>query len=110
MVTVFDRFLAMKDREGTPSVDETVEKLDEMLNAYNVKHSFTLPHNAVIAEYPAAVITLNYNDADDLVLSLIYALFCKVYRGAGDKELGEALAKTIIRYLGKEKKDETDIQ
>jgi hypothetical protein len=110
MVTVFDRFLVIRNREGTPGVDETLEKLDEMLNAYGVEHSFTLPHDAVIAKHQNATVILNYSDEDNIVLSLIYALFCRVYRGAEDKELGEALVKIASRYIGKEKKDETDIQ
>jgi hypothetical protein len=101
-MTIFDSGLVMKDREGTPGVFETIEKLDEMLNAYNIEHSFTLPQHAIIEKYPTAMAVLNYMDADEMVVDLIYALFCKVHRNAGDKEVAKALANVANHFIGTE--------
>jgi hypothetical protein len=89
----------MRNRDGLPGVDVTLDKLDEMLNAYGVKHSFTLPREDDYEKYPNAVVKLQYTDADDMVLSLVYALFCKVYRNADDNMLAEALVKVASHYI-----------
>jgi hypothetical protein len=98
MTTIFDRYLVMSNKDGVTEVDLTLDKLDEMLNTYGVKHSFTLPHSVIIEKYPNAVITLNYNNEDDMLLSLVYALFLKMHRGADDNLLGKALAKEASHY------------
>jgi hypothetical protein len=89
----------MRNKDGLPDVDATLDKLDEMLSAYGVKHSFALPREDDIEKKPDAVVTLLYADADDMALSLIYALFCKVYRNADDNPLAEALARVASRHI-----------
>ena len=78
--TVFDCVINMKDEEGYPNVDESlIEKLNAMLNEYGIRHSFSLPHPATIEEIPNVAISLHYCEEDDMTVSLIYALFSKVY-------------------------------
>ena len=101
--TVFDSYLVIRNKDGFPNVDETLDKLDEMLDVFGVKHSFTIPHEVVIEKHPNAVVTLNYNDEDDMLLSLIYGLFCKFYRRSEDKDLAEALAEVAVRHIGSTK-------
>ncbi|MDR1218363.1 MAG: hypothetical protein LBK73_02005 [Treponema sp.] len=98
MTTIFDASLVISDVDGVPEVGSTLDKLDETLDAYGVKHSFTLPHPVMIAKNPNAVVVLNYSDEDDMLVSLIYALFSKAHRGASDRSLSEALAKSMSRY------------
>ena len=97
---VFDTRLVIKDMDGFPSVNETLSKLDEMLNFYDVDHCFTLPFGTDFDNHPTAMVTLFYNEEDDMLLSLVYALFSKVYRHCDDKSLGGSLAKIARRHAG----------
>jgi hypothetical protein len=97
--TVFDRYLVMQNRVGLTDVDVTLDKLDEMLNTYGIKHSFTLPRGEDYEKYPNAAVIMQFTDADDMVLSLVYALFCKVYRNVDDNRLAEGLVKSSNRYI-----------
>jgi hypothetical protein len=98
MTTVFDNCVVMKDKEGVAGVHETLDKLDEMLGFHGIKHSFVLPHGADIKKNPNSVVTLNYSTEDDMTVSLVYALFCKVYRHADDNMLAKALTRIGNRY------------
>ena len=101
-ITVFDTRLVMKDAEGFPSVYETLDWLDEMLNGYGVEHCFTLPSDEDIEKNPTATVVLHYKYKDDMLFSLIYSLFCKVHRGCDDVDLCKSLAKISGRYLSEE--------
>jgi len=98
MTTVFDEYIVMKDEEAYKGVDETLEKLDEMLTAYGIKHSFILPFLSVLEETPNAAAVLCYEGKDSMTVSLIYALFCKVHREVDDERLTECLVKIASNH------------
>ena len=99
---VFDNFIPMRNEEGYADVDSVLEKLAEMLNAHNIPHSFTLPHNATIEEHPTVAVILCYCEENDLEVSLIYALFCKLYRGVENERVAKSVVKVGSRYLSDE--------
>ena len=102
-ITVFDNVISMKNEEGYPDIDEAlIGKLDEMLTAYGIPHSFSLPHPATIEETPNASVSLHYREEDDMVVSLVYALFSKKYRQVENERLGECLIKVGSRFVKKE--------
>jgi hypothetical protein len=96
--TVFDTYLVLHNKEGVRNIDEVLDKLDEMLDTYGIEHSFTLPHGACLEKHPTAVMALNYKGEDNMALSLVYALFSKIYRGADDYRLGKVLAQIASDY------------
>lgn len=102
-VHVFDTYLAIKDREGQPDMDDTLlEKLDEMLTTYGVAHAFSLPHEKTLEECPEATLEVVYDSSDDITFNLVYILFNKTYRGVTDKAVAKAMVKVSAKYVDAE--------
>lgn len=99
MLKVFDERIIMKDKQGYASVDSTVEVLDEMLNTHNIPHAFIIPTNADIDANPEATLALCYESNLHMEVSLIYALFCKLYRGLENEKIANALLKVASNYI-----------
>jgi hypothetical protein len=99
MATIFDRYLAIRDKEGIPGVHETLDMLDEMLTNCRIEHSFILPNEETIKKYPNTILNLCYSDEDNMTVNLVYALYAKLYREAEDRKLAKALVKAVSRYI-----------
>ena len=89
-MTVFDEIIILKDAEGLTSVEATVEKLNEMLNAYDIPHAFMLPSSTMIETNPTAVLALCYESERGLEVDLSYTFFSKRYRGTRTKKAAAA--------------------
>lgn len=97
--TIFEQTILIKNTEKYPITTELVDKLDEMLNQYNVAHAFVLPSDSQIAEFPEACLALSYEVKDRMTVALAYSLFCKVYRKADDELLAKALVNIAGHYI-----------
>lgn len=102
MIKVFDERITMKDKDNYASVYSTVDKLDEMLNAHNIPHAFVLPLAEEIERNPEYTMCLMYETENSMEVSLIYALFCKLYRGLENENIATALSKIANRYKKEE--------
>lgn len=85
---IADTYHTIKETEECPATDEMIDKLDEMLNEYGVRHYFSLP-TADEDGYAKDGEVLNvFYDAseDDLTWHLVYALWLKAVRGYKDDD------------------------
>jgi len=99
--TLFDTFIVMKDKDGVKGVYETLDNLSRTLAFYGIEHSFTLPFKASIEKNPNSVANLCYREDDAMVVSLIYALYSKVYREANDELIAESLIKITNSFTNR---------
>ena len=94
---VSDLYLNIKNTEEYPIREGMIEKLDEMLKAQNVQHFFSLPVESTdgIADNGDHILSLHYDSRDDMIINLIYILWCKAVRNADDEKIMEAMKKIV---------------
>lgn len=79
---------------------QRIEKLDEMLNQYGIRHCFTLPSNEEIENDPKPLICNMYHLAEQtLELTLVLGLFLKLYGNKDDQEIKLVILKVFSKYL-----------
>lgn len=101
-INVFNAYKVIKDSEKYGDfTEEMLEKLDEMLDEYEVDHAFTECRNEDIEKDVNSTVTVVYNDEDDTKFFMVYALFCMKYRNADADEI----KKCMKRHVGVAKAD-----
>jgi hypothetical protein len=80
--------------------DQPIEKLDEMLNQYGIRHCFALPSNEEIENDPKPLICNMYYLAEqNLEVTLIVGLFIKLYGKKDAQEIRTAIVKSFSKWL-----------
>jgi len=80
--------------EDEPTIHETIEKLDEMLTQYGIDHYFALPSEAEIEADPKPLVyQLFYQSEQDVELTLVVSLWCKLYLNKDKQHILEAIVK-----------------
>jgi len=95
MITIFDRYTNIKNREGFDDcTEEKLVELSNMLTQYGIAHSFCLTNAEEIKaiedkdmEYCA---TLMYEEDKEVTAGLIYMLWMKAHRNASDEVIKKA--------------------
>lgn len=98
---IANRYQVIKNTNDCTVEESMIEKLDEMLNEYGVKHFFTLPDGdgtgAAIDQ--DAVLNVYYDDdTDTMTFFLVYALWTKTVRKASDQRIINGMNKFIGRH------------
>lgn len=98
---IANRYQVIKNNNECQIEDGMIEKLDEMLNEYGVKHFFTLPDGdgtgAAIDQ--DAVVNVFYDaDTDEMTFFLVYALWTKTVRKMSDKRILNGMERFIGRH------------
>lgn len=95
-LNVFDTYKNMKDSEKYGFVtEEMLEKLDAMLDEYDVAHAFSLCRDEDIEADGTCSVTVMYNSEDNTKFVLVYALFCMKYRNVEADLIEKALEKHV---------------
>lgn len=89
----------IKDTDECPMTNELLETLDQLLDQFNVKHFFTMGYQADIDEDPDVVYSVMYEEKDHATFFLVYALWCKQYRGLTDEKLYKAMLKEGTKHV-----------
>ena len=99
---IADHFINIKSTEENTIEDGMIEKLDEMLTENGIQHVFTLPIESEdgIAKDPEVVLSLGYEEVDDMAVSLVYMLWAKTVRKVSD----ERISKWMSKMTSKEEK------
>lgn len=91
--------------------EKAVEALDEMLNAYDIPHSISLPYQGDIDELEElgdVELTIFYMEDDEMTFDLVYLLWSKKYRNASDKKIAENAWK-ITKHWNRNHGDKVSI-
>lgn len=96
---IAERYQNIKDTDEYPMTYELLETLDQLLDQFNVKHFFTLGSQADIDEDPDVVYSVMYEEKDHSTFFLVYALWCKHYRGLTDEKLYKAMLKEGTNHV-----------
>lgn len=95
MFKVYDTRIAIH----ADAKNDTLDKLDEMLNQYGVDHCFTLPSNHEIDEAEAngkpIELSLFYCSEQNVELTLIVNLYARLYRRRDRQEIVESIVKSF---------------
>lgn len=97
---IANRYQVIKNTNDCEIKDGMIEKLDEMLTQYGVKHFFTLPEGdgtGVAIDQDVVVNVFYDDDIDSTTFFLVYALWSKTVRKMGDKRI----ARGMERFLGR---------
>lgn len=101
---IYDRYVIIRDydNDDIPGVldadDEKLEKLDAMLNEYNISHCFTYPNFEGSDPDPDnAVVRLIYGTEDEMTLELVYCLWAYIHRNIPREKILECFAKKAKR-------------
>lgn len=96
---IADRTQTIKSTEEYPIHDGMIEKLDDMLNEYGVKHFFTLPIDSTdgIANNADDYLNLFYDGKDETTFTLVYILWCKTTRNFDDTLMNKAFSQIAKR-------------
>lgn len=93
-INVFDVYKVIKDSEKYGEfTEEMLEKLDEMLDEYEVDHAFSECRNEDIAKDINSTLTVMYNQKDDTKFFMIYGLFCMKYRNLDAEQMEKTMKK-----------------
>lgn len=95
---IADRYHVIRETEEYQITEEMIEKLDSMLTEYGVQHFFTEPHADSETGFAKddEVLDLYYEEKDEKVWVLVYALWLKTVRGYDkDEKIGTAVAKAF---------------
>ena len=94
---VFDRILPIHETpEDKPQIDSVIERLAEMLEQYHVKYAITLATLKEQKEDPRPLrYRLSYNSDQHLELSLVVALWARVYLTADPKKVAAPTIKSL---------------
>ena len=90
---IANEYLHIKEKEGKEVTEEMVEKLDEMLNQYNVQHFFSEPMNENEDDEIDNVLAIFYEDKDRQTFYLVYMLWCKTVRNIEEQKIWKAMKK-----------------
>lgn len=93
---IADRMIAIHDKEDSIVSYEMIEKLDQMLNEYNVPHAFTL-YNADHQDTDVAF-NLYYEEKDEMTLDLVLMLWAKLERKFNDEKISEMMRRASQRF------------
>ena len=87
-----------------PVNDGMLEKLDEMLNQYNVPHFFTLPDgdDEGFAIDQTHVAKLYYESENHTACIIVYMLWLKTIRNVPDEKIAKVMMKTAERIRSAE--------
>lgn len=96
---IADRYQNIKETDEYPMTNELLETLDQLLDQFNVKHFFTIGYQADIDEDPDVVGSVMYEDENHATFFLVYALWCKQYRGLTDENLYKAMLKEGTKHV-----------
>lgn len=96
---IADRTITIKSTDKHRIENGMIEKLDEMLNGYNITHFFTTPIDSTngIANNDEDYLNLFYDEEDEMTVDLVYALWCKTIRHIEDKLICNALSEMAKR-------------
>jgi len=84
--------------DGCPAIDETIEKLDEMLTQYGIDHYFALPTNAEMeADEKPLIYYLFYCLEKDVEVTLIISLYLRMYLNKNKENILEGITKSLGR-------------
>lgn len=100
-MTIFDTMIPIHETpKGEPSIDETLDKLDEMLTRYGVQHSFSLAkaEEANDAKRPT-LYYLYYNAEQNTEMTLIVTLFSKLYLNVEDKKILLSVVSSLSKQF-----------
>lgn len=97
---IYDRYALIKDYDNSeiPGVldadDDKLEKLDAMLNEYNISHCFTFPHfDGAEPDPDNTVVRLIYSTEDEMQLELVYCLWASIHRNMPREKILTCFAK-----------------
>lgn len=96
---IADSYQNIKDTDEYPMTYELLEDLDQMLDKYNVPHSFNMGYQPDIDADPDVTYAVMYEKKDHSTFFLVYALWYKYYRGLSDEKLYKALLKEGTKQL-----------
>lgn len=111
MTYCYDRMILIKDPDTetdylTGALDMTealLEKLDEMLNQYNLPHAFTLPFfDGSDPDPDNAVVRMFYREEDEMTVELVYCLFSHLHRHVPGAKIYQGFAKKAKRLTENE--------
>ncbi len=82
--------------EGEPSINDSIEKLDEMLTQYGIDHCFALPtYQAMNLDPKPLVYNLYYRSEQNTELTLVISLWLKIYLNRETNRILEAIEKSL---------------
>lgn len=94
---IANHYTNIKDTEENPMTIELLEQLDKMLTDNNIQHFFAEPHTKDLEKEPDTYESVYYEDADEIAFFLVYALWCKQYRGLSDERIKKAMIKEATK-------------
>jgi len=102
MITIFDRYVNIKNREGFDDcTEEKLVELSHMLTQYGIAHSFCLADakeiKAIEDKGMEYCVTLMYEEDKEVALELIYMLWMKAHRNASDEDIKKAWTRKGIK-------------
>ena len=83
--------------EGQRSIDEHIETLDSMLNQYNIGHFFSLPTEPELEKDEKLCYWLHYQDFQNTEITLVLALFVRIYLEKPKQKILESIVKSFGR-------------
>lgn len=98
---IYDRYVVIKDYDDPAILDvdeDKLEKLDNMLNEYNIPHFFTYP--IVEGKDPdpeEAAARLIYGTEDEMNFELVYCLWASIHRNMPREKIIAGFAKKAKR-------------
>lgn len=105
---IYDRYVVIKDYDDPAILDvdeDKLEKLDNMLNEYNIPHFFTYPiFEGKDPDPEEAAARLIYGADDEMNLELVYCLWASIHRNMPREKIIACFAKKAKRMeisLGK---------
>ena len=96
---IADHYQNIRDTDEYPMTNELLETLDQLLNQFNVQHFFNYGYQADINEDPDIVYSVMYEEKDQATFFLVYAIWCKQYRGLPDEKLYKAMLKESTKHV-----------
>lgn len=96
---IADCYQDIKDTDEYPMTDELLETLDQLLDQFKVKHFFSMGYQADTDEDPDVVYNVMFEEKDLATFFLVYALWCKQYRGLTDEKLYKAMLKEGTKHV-----------
>ena len=93
---IADRIIAIHDKEDSIVSYEMIEKLDQMLNEYNVPHAFSL----YFADHQDTDVAFNlyYEEKDEMTLDLVLMHWAKLERKFNDEKISEMMRRASQRF------------
>lgn len=97
---IFDTRIPIHETpDGEPSINETIENLDEMLTRYGIEHCFTLPTGKEIeADEKTLVYYLFYLSEQNVEMTLVVSLFMRMYLKKDKQNILESIMKSFENH------------